>query len=280
MSVIRLCNSQIERNNKEFKSNAIVYGLLRDCTFIEHNDVDDKYYLNLTAYKTVCFERKYREYVQQLPVLMKGMQSYGYEVCSIDRKSFACEGMEDFANLKDLVKLAYNDQLQLNTSHIEELMDEINENNLPLFKQVLSGLFDIKKGAEWKIDMTNEKVIVKNNEVFEKVIPIFVSLTKRYDVEQVKEIFEHCRNKNGTFNFAAIGRIRTLVNLIYNDKNDRLDLPIKEFMEETYKFSERELVKKSEIIEFCNDFADRYAKRESTDKLIIGHSLVMMEKLR
>ena len=279
-SIIQMCNNMISRNNKEFKSNQIVYSILNDCKFIDYDPTTDSYHLNLTAYKTVCFERKYREYVQQLPVLMKGMQAYGYEVCSTDKKSFECEGMEDFANLKDLVKLAYNDQLQLNTTHIEELMDEINENNLPVFKQVLSGLFDIKKGSDWKMDMANEKLTVKNVEVFEKVIPIFVSLSKKYDVDQVKEIFEYCRNKNGTFNFAAIGRIRTLVNLVYNDKNNRLDLPIKEFMQETYTFSQRDLVKQNEIIEFCNTFAERYAKNESENQIIITNSMLMMEKLR
>lgn len=282
LSVIQLCNSMIDRNNKEFKSNAIVYAMLKDCTFIEHNPIDDKYYLNLTAYKTVCFERKYRDYVQQLPVLMKGMQAYGYEVTSIDRKAFACDGMEDFANLKDFVKLAYNEQLDLNTKHIEELIhkDFLNENSLNTFKQVLQGVFEIKKGKVWKPDLTNNRVIVKNAEVFEKVIPLFVSFSKRYDCNQVREIFEHCRNKNNTFNFAAIGRIKTLVNLMYNDKNNRLDLPIKDFMIETYKFSERGTAKKSEIIDFCNDFAERYARRESTDKLVINYSIVMMDKLK
>lgn len=280
LSIIQMCNSMIERNNKEYKSNQIVYSLLGDCKFIEHNDVDDKYYINLTAYKTVCFERKYREYVQQLPVLMKGMQAYGYEVCSVDRKSFECEGMEDFQNLKDIIKLAYDEQLMLNTEHIEELMEKIDENSLPAYKQVLGGLFDIKKGNDWKIDMTNEKMIVKNIEVFEKVIPFFVSFSKKYDVNEVKKIFEHCRNKNKTFNFAALGRIRTLVNLTYNDKNNRLDFPIKEFMEDAYRFSDRGEAKMSEIIEFCNMCAERYATRESKGDLIITHSLVTMEKLR
>lgn len=279
LSVIQMCNSMIERNNKEYKSNAIVYAMLKDCTFIEHNPIDDKYFINDTAYKVVCFERKYREYVQQLPVLMKGMQAYGYEVNSIDRKSFNCEGMEDFSNLKDFVKLAYDEQLQLNTTHIEELMDEINENNLSIYKQVLGGVFDIKKGNKWKIDMTNEKLTVKNIEVFEKVIPIFVSFSKRYNCDQVKEIFEYCRNKNGTFNFSAIGRIKTLVNIIYNDKNDRLDIPIKEFMNAAYKFSERGSAKMYEIGEFCAKFAQDYAKRESKDMLIINNSFLMMEKL-
>ena len=280
LSVIQLCNSMIARNNKEYRSNQIVYSMLGDCKFIEYDSVADQYFINLTAYKVVCFERKYREYVQQLPVLMKGMQAYGYEVTSIDRKSFSCEGMEDFANLKDFVKLAYNDQLVLNTTHIEELMEEINENSLPIFKQVLGGLFDIKKANEWRVDLSNEKLVVKNVEVFEKVVPIFVSLSKRYECEQVKEIFEYCRNKNNTFNFAAIGRIRTLVNLIYNDKNNRLDFPIKEFMEDAYIFSDRAKATKAEIIEFCNACAERYAQRESKGNVILMNSIAMMDKLR
>lgn len=280
LSVIQLCNAMIERNNKEYKSNAIVYAMLKDCTFIEHNPIDDMYYLNLTAYKTVCFERKYREYVQQLPVLMKGMQSYGYEVTSIDRRSFECDGLEDFSNLKDFVKLAYNEQLDMNTKHIEELMDEIDENSLSIYKQVLNGSFDIKKGKEWRKDLTNNRIIVKNVEIFEKVIPIYASLSKRYDCEQVRCIFDYCRNKNNTFNFAAIGRIRTLVNLLYNDKNNRLDMPIKDFMIATYKFSELGAAKKSDIIEFCNNQAELYAQKESRGELVINYSLLMMDKLK
>lgn len=280
ISVIQLCNAMIERNNKEFKSNAIVYAMLKDCTFIEHNPIDDKYYLNLTAYRTVCFERKYREYVQQLPVLMKGMQAYGYEVTSIDRKIFECEGLEDFANLKDFVKLAYNEQLQLNTTHIEELFKIIDEYSLPIYKQVLAGMFDIKKGNKWDKDLTNNRITVKNVEVFEKVIPIFVSLSKRYKCKDIIDIFEHCRNENKTFNFAAIGRIRTLVNLIYNDKNNRLDMPIKDFMIAAYKFSELGAAKKSEIIEFCNNQAEIYAQKESRGDLQITYSMLMMDKLK
>ena len=280
LSVIQLCNAMIERNNKEFKSNAIVYAMLKDCTFIEHNSIDDKYYLNLTAYKTVCFERKYREYVQQLPVLMKGMQSYGYEVTSIDRKTFECEGLEDFSNLKDFVKLAYNEQLELNTKHIEELMEKIDEASLPTYKQVLQGVFDIKKGTEWKQDITNNRIVVKNVEVFEKVVPIFVSLSKRYDCERIKEIFNYCRDDKKSYNFAAIGRIRTLVNIIYNDRNNRLDMPIKDFMIATYKFSELGAAKKSEIIEFCNSQAQAYASKESRGDVVIMHSMFMMDKLK
>ena len=280
LSIIQMCNSMLKRNSQEYKSNTIVHGFLNDCTFIEYNQIENQYFLNLTAYKTVCFERKYREYVQQLPVLMKGMQAYGYEICSTDKKSFDCNGMEDFANLTDFVKLAYDEQLQLNTQHIEELMQEIKESTLQYYKDVLNGKYDIKKGDKWHFNQKDCKLTVKNVEVFEKVVPFFVSLSKTYDIESIRSIFESCRNKNNTFNFAAIGRIRTLVNLLYNDKNDRLDLPIKEFMTETYKFSEQKTVKKGAVEEFCNKFAEDYARRESDGQLIINHSLVTMDKLK
>jgi hypothetical protein len=280
MSVIQLCNSMIERNRQEFKSNHIVYSMLADNQFIKHNPIDDMYHLDLTAYKTVCFERKYREYVEQLPVLMKGMSAYGYEVTAEDKPAISEEGKEDFSNLSDFVKLAYDEQLELNTKHIEELMENINENNLNTYRGVLNGQFDIKKGKTWGEDNCNGVVVVKNVEVFEKVVPIFVSLSKRYEVDQIRNIFEHCRNKNGTFNFAAIGRIRTLVNLIYNDKNNRLDLPIKEFMNDTYKFIERGSAKKTDIEDFCNRFAEDYARKESKGQLIINYSVMTMDVLK
>lgn len=280
LSVIQLCNGMIERNNKEYRSNQIVYSMLGDCKFIEYDSINDKYFINMTAYKVVCFERKYREYVQQLPVLMKGMQAYGYEVTSVDRKSFECEGIEDFSNLKDFVKLAYNEQLNLNTTHIEELMDVITETSLSDYKKALNGTIDIKKADSWGLDTTSEQIKAKNIEVFEKVVPIFVSMSKHYDCEEIKKIFDYCRNKNQTFNFAAIGRIRTLINIVYNDTNNRLDIPIKDFMIKAYEFSDRVKATKAEIAEFCNSMADKYARMESKNNVNIMNSTVMVDKLR
>ena len=80
----------------------------------------------------------------------------------------------------------------LNTQHIEELLEIIEEDRLALYKDVLAGKYDIRKGDEWKDDLTNHRLIVKNIEVFEKVVPIFLSLTKQYNVAQVREIFVFC----------------------------------------------------------------------------------------
>ena len=278
-SILQICNSMIERNPIEYKYNSLVSSIIHDNKFIEYNDVENRYYLNEIAYKVIYFERKYREYVQQLPVLMKGMQAYGYQISSKDLGEFKIEGIEVFSDVKNLMRAAYDERVALNTQHIEELIDIIEEDRLALYKEVLAGKYDIKKGDEWKDDLTNHRLIVKNIEVFEKVVPIFISLTKQYNVEQVREIFEYCRQKNGSFNFAAIKRIRTLVNILYNDKNKRLDLPIKEFMDEAYEFSDYKQCKKVELESFVRNFAIRFANKASTREILIERSILTITDL-
>ena len=278
-SILQICNSMIERNPIEYKYNSLVSSIIHDNKFIEYNDVENRYYLNEIAYKVIYFERKYREYVQQLPVLMKGMQAYGYQISSKDLGEFKIEGAEVFSDVKNLMRAAYDERVALNTQHIEELIDIIEEDRLALYKEVLAGKYDIKKGDEWKDDLTNHRLIVKNIEVFEKVVPIFISLTKQYNVEQVREIFEYCRQKSGSFNFAAIKRIRTLVNILYNDKNERLDLPIKEFMVEAYEFSDYKQCKKVELESFVRNFAIRFANKASTREILIERSILTITDL-
>lgn len=278
-SILRLCNEMIERNPIEYKYNSLIASIIRDNKFIEHNEIENKYYLNEIAYTVTCFERKYRDYVEQLPVLMKGMQAYGYQISSKDLGNYQIDGMEIFRDVKGLMRQAYDDRVALNTTHIEELMELITEERLNHYKNVLAGKYQIRKGNEWKDDYTNFQVIVKNIEVFEKVVPIFVSMSKQYKMDQIREIFEFCRHKGGAFNFAAIKRIRTLVNILYNDKHQRLDLPIKKFMEEAYEFSEYKKVRKKELEDFIRNFATLYAMKSSTRSILIEKSVKTTEML-
>lgn len=278
-SILRICNSMIERNPIEYKYNSLVSSIIRDNKFIEYNDVENKYYLNEIAYKVIYFERKYREYVQQLPVLMKGMQAYGYLISAVDLGEFKIVGAEVFDDVKSLIKTAYDDRANLNTKHIEELIEIIEEDRLTIYKDVLAGIYDIRKGEEWRDDLTNQRLIVKNIEVFEKVVPIFISLTKQYNVDQIREIFEFCRRKNGSYNFAAIKRIRTLVNILYNDRNERLDLPIKDFMNDVYNFIECETCHKNDLNKFIKDFAIKYANDASTREILIDRSILTINDL-
>ena len=270
----------IERNPVEYRYNSLVSSIIHDNKFIEYDEINNKYYLNEIAYKTIYFERKYREYVEQLPVMMKGMQSYGYQVSITDLKEFQMTGELMFRDLKDMVKLAHDEHLVLDTQHIEELMEEITENRLKIYKDVLRGVYDIKKGDEWKDDTPNKQLIVKNIEVFEKVVPLFVSMSKQYTTDTIKEIFESCRRKNGTFNFAAIKRIKLLINILYNNKNGRLDFPIQEFMKDAYEFSDLKTVHKSEIVKFVQKWALKYAQMESSKEVIIERAIMTMETMQ
>ena len=187
--------------------------------------------------------------------------------------------MDMFRDLKDLVKLAYDNHLMLDTTHIQELMDMINENSLPIYKEVLNGMHDIKKSDKWLNDRENHVIFVKNIEVFEKVVPLFISMSKRYDTNTIKDIFEFCRRKNGTYNFAAIKRIKLLINLVYNDKTGRLDIPIQQYMKDAYEFSDLKTVHKSDIVKFNKNWALKYATMESGDGVIIPNATMTMESL-
>lgn len=278
-SILRICNSMIERNPIEYKYNSLVSSIISENKFIEYSEVDNKYYLNEISYKLIYFERKYREYVQQLPVLMKGMKAYGYLLNSKDLKEFEVEDKNMLSEVSAASKAAYENQMNLNTANIEELMDKITEDRLELYRSVLAGEYEIKKGPDWIEDTDNKLMIVKDIEVFEKVIPIFISMSKLYKVVDIKDIFEYCRNKNRSFNFAAIRRIRTLINLVYNNRYNRLDLPIQEFMNKTYDLIEIGKIHKNEIAKFIQDFSIQYAVQSSTDQVMIIRSELAMKKL-
>lgn len=277
-SIIQICNDMIRRNKEEYKYNSLIASIINQNTFIEYNEIENKYYLNDIAYKTVYFERKYRDYAQQLPVLMKGMKAYGYLLSSKNLPEF--EANKDIINdVKCRAESAHAEQVELNTQHIEELMDIITEDRLDIYKNVLAGEYDIKKGAVWEENQKDHIMIVKNIEMFEKVVPLFVSMSKLYAVKDIKDIFNYCRNKNGSFNFSAIKRIRTLINIVYNNRNHRLDIPIQEFMEKTYELVKLKKVNKNDIIKFIKDFSIQYAIMASTEDIIITRSEKMMTLL-
>ena len=279
-SILRLCNAMIERNPIEYKYNSLISSIIRDNKFIEYDEIENKYYLNEISYKVIYFERKYREYVQQLPVLMKGMMSYGYDVNVKDLNSFSLSDGEIFADLQNMVKLAYDERIKLNTEQIDELMELITEDRLNIYRDVLQGLYEIRKGNKWKEDQQNKVMIVKNIEVFEKVIPIFVSMSKQYSVCDIKDIFDSCRNKNGSYNFSAIKRIKILINIIYNDKRGRLDIPIEDYMNNVYKLCDKKKVSKNELVEFISDYSTKYATSESFGDIQIYKAQYTMEVIK
>ena len=137
--------------------------------------MESKFYLNEIAYKTIMFERKYRDYVQQLPVLIKGMMGYGYECDSVEIGEFKGNIGEDFIirdDLKALISHAKSDEVAKNTRYVDELLDLMTEDRLYIYRDVVGGKFEIRKGDEWSEDLEKHVITAKNVEVFEKVVPL------------------------------------------------------------------------------------------------------------
>jgi hypothetical protein len=279
-SVIDLCNGMLARNPVEFKYNSLISSFILQNKFIEYNGLENKYYVNDIAYKTIYFERKYREYVQQLPVLTRGMKSYGYLYSSEDKGVYRATREEMF-DIKWAKENAQSSIRALQTLYAEELMDLITEDRLSLYRDVVAGRYELIKSDRWEDDPINKKIYVKDMEVFDKVVPMFVSMSKLYEPVDIREIFNFCRNANGTFNYAAIERMRTLINMVYNNKAKRLDMPIQRFMEKTYEFAEQEQCKRIEISKFVNKFAFEYMKAETQDtKTAIYLSEIVAEQVK
>jgi hypothetical protein len=280
-SLLRLCNDMIERNPVEYRYNSLVASILNDAKFIEYNETENKYYLNEIAYMVINFERKYRDYVQQLPVLMSGMKAYGYEITSKDHGELQMEGHEVFRDAKSAMLAAYDERVKLNTTHIEELLELMDSNNLDIYRAVLQGKYDIRKGDKWHINHSDNMITVRSIEAFEKVVPLFLSFSKHYEVEQIREIFDFCKHKNGAFNFAMIKRFRTLANMVFNERKNRLDLPIRDFMFRSYEeFGDiDDLIPKKEIDNFIHNTTIKYLNNASTREILIDRSIKTKEEV-
>lgn len=277
-SILRICNDMVERNPLEYKYNSVVQSIISDNRYIVYDEVACKYYIDEIAYKTVTFERKYRDYAQQLPVFMKGMECYGYRVSAIDKGEFCPTGPEIFRDVKNLVKAASDTQSQLNTAHIEELIDRFTDTRMEIYREVMAGLYEIRKGDDWREDEDRKIMTVKNVEVFEKVVPIFVSMSKRFEIPVIKDIFEYCKT-GGKYNFAAIGRIRTLINLIESDEARNLDLPIKKYMADCWTFADKTKTTKKEFESFIHDHTNEYARSVSKDGVDVAISNLTTKRL-
>ena len=285
-SIIRSCNAMIERNPIEYRYNSLVASIIRDNKFVEYNEIENKYYLNEIAYKTIMFERKYREYVQQLPVLAKGMMGYGYKYDSVELGTYKGIISEDFIVTDDVNNLIASVKAteQAKSTHlVDELLEHITSDRIGIYQDVMKGLYDIRKGEDWKENIIDKKMVVKSIEVFEKVVPIVTSMNRYFDIDDIKSIFTYCQNSNGTYSFSAIKRVKLFMNMYFNSKLNRLDLPIKEFMEDAYKLVD--MCQQTNggdcpVTEFRQFIADKtleYARRDSTDEIIIEYSPLTME---
>lgn len=280
-SILRICNASLERNPIITKYNSLVSNILSTNNYIEFDPITQKYYVNELAYKLVQFEHKIRDYQQQLPVFMKGMEEYGYHLHACDLGEFKIEGAEMFDNLKNMIKNSADEYTKEKAELTAEFLDFI-EVNISAFRTAMEGHMDFYKSKnKWEVNEDESKILVKSIEVSERITPMFLSLNKQYEPKEVREIFEFCRRQNGSYNLAAVNRIRSLVNLLKSQNEERLDWPIEEYMNEVDKFvgSHDGKCHINEKNEFIQQFCERYASNNSKKEVQIGSSTITMKRM-
>ena len=120
----------------------------------------------------------------------------------------------------------------------------------------------------------------KDIEVFEKVVPTFISMSKNYSIKSIKGMFNYCVDKKGNYKWADLKRLKKLITIQYNAKRDRIDLPMVAYMNNIDKFiddaNERTT---NEINMFIVENAEKFAKEHSIGKIDITKSRLTMENI-
>lgn len=281
-SILRICNASLERNPIITKYNTLVSSILSSNNYIEFDPITQKYHINELAYKLVQFEHKVRDYQQQLPVFMKGMEAYGYSLRARDLGEFKIEGAEMFSNLKDMIKNSADEYTKEKAELTAEFLDFIST-HIEAFRTAMGGHMDFYKSrTKWEVDEKNNRILVKSIEIAERITPMFLSLNKQYEPQEVREIFDFCRRSCGSYNLAAVNRIRALVNLTKARNEERLDWPIEDYMAKIDEFlddHENGICQVGEKNEFIKNFCESYATNDSKDEVQIGTATVTIGRM-
>lgn len=277
-SILKICNNSIHRNPIEYKYNPIVLSILSANPFIEYNSDKNEYILDETHYKTVQWERKYRDYVQQLPVIMKGMEAYGFEIFSQDL------GKIDIDNqilAKEIRKSNFETQ-QIHEKFISEILSNLNSNSFFLYKDIARGKYEIRKGKTWKVEIEKHQITCTNVEALLKTLPFINSFSKFWNCDTIRRAFEMCKlNNNNGYNWAALRRLRTLNNIIHYSKLEKIDIPLKDFVNKSYEFADQNNgnTTRKDLTNFISSYIMEFVQKEENNKIKISSSPLTLDFL-
>lgn len=275
--LIRTANDMIDRNHEESKYNPLIQSLLTANKYLKYDENDCKYYIDETTYKLAVFEERYSKYSKQLEIMTEGMKYYGYKVDVINHKNRVIESRID--EVKEYLSGCRKSKYNYDTAQTLSLLAHINDANIDLYREVLKGNYDILRGDNYKQDRLNYDLYVEDIEIIEKNVPIITSLYRFYDCDIITDIFDYCiEKKTNKINYSKLDRIRRFVSIEHNRKKKRLDFPIMRFIKDAQEWATKNMiVEKSEIIDFLNEYACKYA---NSIKDIVVDDVKYLEMIR
>lgn len=274
--LIKTCNDMIERNNEESKYNPFIQSLLSTNKYLKYDENQCKYFIDETTYKLSVFEDRYASYMKQLPMMIEGLQYYGYVINVIDHEKEISEDRLEL--IEDYLKSCRHMRFNQVTVETLDFLDHVNDGNIDLYRELISGNYNIFKDDEYREMREDNNLYVKDIEIMERNVPIVLSLYKNYNIDTIKDIYKYCIDKKqNRINFSKLNRIRKFVSIEQSRRKRRLDFPILRFVKDAQKWAD-DIMKctREEIDEWLKSYACKYA---NSVKDVVVEDKAYLEKI-
>lgn len=274
--LIKTCNDMIERNNEESKYNPFIQSLLSTNKYLKYDENQCKYFIDETTYKLSVFEDRYASYMKQLPMMIEGLQYYGYVTNVIDHEKEISEDRLEF--IEDYLKSCRHIRFNQVTVETLDFLDHVNDGNIDLYRELISGNYNIFKDDEYREMREDNNLYVKDIEIMERNVPIVLSLYKNYNIDTIKDIYKYCIDKKqNRINFSKLNRIRKFVSIEQSRRKRRLDFPILRFVKDAQKWADDTMkCTREEIDEWLKSYACKYA---NSVKDVVVEDKAYLEKI-
>ena len=274
--LIKTCNDMIERNNEESKYNPFIQSLLSINKYLKYDENQCKYFIDETTYKLSVFEDRYASYMKQLPMMIEGLQYYGYVTNVIDHEKEISEDRLEF--IEDYLKSCRHMRFNQVTVETLDFLDHVNDGNIDLYRELISGNYTIFKDDEYREMREDNNLYVKDIEIMERNVPIVLSLYKNYNIDTIKDIYKYCIDKKqNRINFSKLNRIRKFVSIEQSRRKRRLDFPILRFVKDAQKWADDTMkCTREEIDEWLKEYACKYA---NSVKDVVVEDKAYLEKI-
>jgi len=274
--LIRTCNDMLDRNQEESKYNPLIQSLLGANKYLKYDENDCRYYIDETTYKLRVFEERYSDYSKQLPMMIKGMQYYGYHTTTVDSDERVPEDKLQW--LEEYLKACRHLRFDYWTKQTFNFLDHLNDGNIDTYKELLKGDYAIFKDDEFREVREENNLYVESIEILEKNLPIVIGLYRFYDCDTIHDIFDYCVDKKqNKINYTKLNRIRKFVLIEVNRRKKRIDFPVYKFIVDAQKWAkENPSVTKEEILHWIANWAAKYA---NTIKDIVVDDIDLLEHI-
>ena len=274
--LIKTCNDMIERNNEESKYNPFIQSLLSTNKYLKYDENQCKYFIDETTYKLSVFEDRYASYMKQLPMMIEGLQYYGYITNIVDHEKEISEDRLEF--IEDYLKSCRHMRFNQVTVETLDFLDHVNDGNIDLYRELISGNYNIFKDDEYREMREDNNLYVKDIEIMERNVPIVLSLYNNYNIDTIKDIYKYCIDKKqNRINFSKLNRIRKFVSIEQSRRKRRLDFPILRFVKDAQKWADDTMkCTREEIDEWLKEYACKYA---NSVKDVVVEDKAYLEKI-